>query len=142
MRPVCSAHARMLLRPRISPPSSRTVAFSAKHAATRSGSRVLAAAKYSLSSSGSLNVIGAPSCNWLGETLGLQLLDSNFKGRRSCNGLNLCEAAIHEQFRSGDVAAVVGREEHHGLGDFIGCTKAAERNSVGDHLAALLACFR
>jgi len=32
------------------------------------------------------------------------------------NGLHLCETAIHEQFRSRDVAAVVGREKHHGLG--------------------------
>ena len=32
----------------------------------------------------------------------------------------LCEAAIHKQFRAGDVAAVVGCE-HHGLGNLIGC---------------------
>jgi hypothetical protein len=31
----------------------------------------------------------------------------------------LCEAAIHKQFRSSDVAAVFGREEHDGLGDLI-----------------------
>src|SRR5262245_23874031 len=33
------------------------------------------------------------------------------------NGLHLCEAAVHEQFRARDVAAVVGSEEDHGLGD-------------------------
>ena len=36
--------------------------------------------------------------------------------------LHLCDAAIHEQFRSDDVAAVVGCEKHHGLRDLIGCT--------------------
>src|SRR5882672_11042619 len=35
------------------------------------------------------------------------------------HGLHLCEAAIHKQFRSRNVAAVVGREKHHGLGDLI-----------------------
>src|ERR671935_1041962 len=55
------------------------------------------------------------------------------------NGLHLCEAAIHKQFRSRDVAAVVGCEKHHGLGDLIGCTEPAERNAVGKHLQVLLA---
>ena len=36
------------------------------------------------------------------------------------NGLHLCNAAIHKQFRSRDVAAVVGGEKHHGLGDLMG----------------------
>ena len=45
------------------------------------------------------------------------------------NGLHLCEAAIHEQFRSRDVAAVVGGEKHHGLGDLIGCAEPAERHT-------------
>jgi hypothetical protein len=58
------------------------------------------------------------------------------------NGLHLCQTAIHKQFRSRDVAAVVGCEKHHGLGDLIGCTEPAERNSVGNHLQALLADFR
>src|SRR5438876_11291944 len=53
------------------------------------------------------------------------------------NGLHLCEAAIHKQFRSRDVAAVVGGEKHHGLGDLIGCTAPAERNTGGQHLPAL-----
>ena len=35
-------------------------------------------------------------------------------------GLHLCEAAIHKQLRSRDVAAVVGCEKHHGLRDLIG----------------------
>src|SRR5947207_13501872 len=38
-------------------------------------------------------------------------------------GLHLCEAAVHKQFRSRDVAAVVGCEKHHGLRDLIGCTE-------------------
>ena len=50
------------------------------------------------------------------------------------NRLHLCHATIHEQFRSRDVAAVVACEKHHGLGDLIGCTEPAERNSVGNHL--------
>jgi len=55
--------------------------------------------------------------------------------------LHLCEAAIDKQFRSSDVAAVVGCEKHHGLGDLIGYTEPAERNIVGNHLLALLAHF-
>src|SRR6266849_5963929 len=47
------------------------------------------------------------------------------------NGLHLCEAAIHKQFRSRDVAAVIGGEKHHGLGDLIGRTAPAERNTGG-----------
>src|SRR6516165_3715318 len=58
------------------------------------------------------------------------------------HSLHLCEAAIHEQFRSRDVAAVVGCEKHHGLGDLIRRTEPAERNRGGNHLATLLACFR
>ena len=57
------------------------------------------------------------------------------------DGLHLCETAIHKQFRSRDVAAVVGCEKHHGLRDLIGCTEPAERNTVGNHLQALLAHF-
>jgi hypothetical protein len=57
-------------------------------------------------------------------------------------GLHLCQTAIHKQFRSRDVAAVVGCEKHHGLGDLIGCTEPAERTSVGNHLQALPADFR
>src|ERR1700730_16424611 len=53
--------------------------------------------------------------------------------------LYLCETAIHKQFRSRDVAAVIGCEKHHGLGDLVGCAKPAERNGVGNHLRALLA---
>src|SRR5213079_467440 len=51
----------------------------------------------------------------------------------------LCHAAIHEQFRSRDVATVVGCEKHDGLGDLFGCPEPAERNNVGEHLQALLA---
>ncbi len=57
------------------------------------------------------------------------------------DGLHLCHAAIHKQFRSRDVAAVVGGEKHHGLRDLIRCTEPAERNTVGNHLQALLARF-
>src|SRR5882724_11691019 len=55
------------------------------------------------------------------------------------NALHLCEAAIHKQFRSRDVATVVGGEKHHGLGDLMGCPEPAERNTVGKHLQVLLA---
>ena len=55
--------------------------------------------------------------------------------------LNLRETAIDKQFRSRDVAAVVRCQKHHGLGDLIGCTEPAERNTVGNHLQALLAGF-
>src|SRR5712691_5975856 len=61
--------------------------------------------------------------------------------RCSCavNGLHLREAAIHKQFPSRDIAAVVGCEKHHGLRDLVGCTEPAERNTAGNHLQALLA---
>src|SRR5215813_7962447 len=52
-----------------------------------------------------------------------------------CDSLHLCEAAIHEQFGSRHVAAVVGCEKHHGLGDLVGRTEPAERNCVGYHFA-------
>ena len=58
------------------------------------------------------------------------------------NGLHLCDAAIHKQFRSRDVAAVVGCEKHYGLRNLVGCTEPAKRNSAGKHLQALLARFR
>ena len=58
-----------------------------------------------------------------------------------CLTLNLREAAIHEQFRSRDVAAVFGREKHHRLGDLIGRAESAQRNSISNHLQALLAGF-
>src|SRR5436305_878113 len=54
-------------------------------------------------------------------------------------GLHLCEASIHKQFRSRDVAAVVGCERNHRRGDLIGCTEPAERNVVGNHFLAFLA---
>ena len=46
-------------------------------------------------------------------------------GRIVTRDLYLREAAIHEQFRSCDVAAVVGREKHDGLSDFIGRAEPA-----------------
>ena len=48
--------------------------------------------------------------------------------------LHLCETAVHEQLRSRDIAAVIGREKHHGLGDLIGCTGPGERNNFGHAL--------
>jgi len=49
---------------------------------------------------------------------------------------------IHEQLDSRDVAAVIGGQERHGLGDLVGSTEATERHRGGDHLRALLACRR
>src|SRR6516162_6618383 len=54
-------------------------------------------------------------------------------------GLHLCEAAVHRQFRSRDVTAVVGCEKHHGPGDLIGGAAPAQRNTVRNHLEELLA---
>jgi hypothetical protein len=42
----------------------------------------------------------------------------------------LREAAVHKQFRSSDVAAVVGCEEQHGFRDLVRCTEPAERDTV------------
>jgi hypothetical protein len=58
---------------------------------------------------------------------------------RSINGLHLCETAIDEQFRSRDVAAVVGCEKHDRLRDLVGRAEPSERDTVGNHLQALLA---
>src|SRR5262245_39183828 len=55
---------------------------------------------------------------------------------------DLREAAVDEQFCSGDVACVVGGEENHGFGDLFGCTKPSERHRIGDHFPALCADFR
>jgi hypothetical protein len=46
------------------------------------------------------------------------------------DGLHLCDAAIYKQFRSRDVAGIVGREKDRGLHDFIRCTEPAERTRV------------
>ena len=46
------------------------------------------------------------------------------------HSLHLGETAVHKQFRSRDVAAVVRCEKHHGPGDLIGCTEPAERNAA------------
>lgn len=40
--------------------------------------------------------------------------------------LHLCESAIHEQFDSGDITAVVGREKDHGLRNLVGSTEPTE----------------
>ena len=63
------------------------------------------------------------------------------QGFSAIAGLHLCEAAIHKQFRSRDVAAVVGCEKHDGLRDLIRSSKPTERNGVGNHLQAFLARF-
>src|SRR5262245_15961326 len=52
----------------------------------------------------------------------------------SPRSLHLCETAIDKQFRSDDVAAVGGRQKHHGLRNLIGRTESAERNTVGNHV--------
>src|SRR5262245_59913490 len=59
---------------------------------------------------------------------------------KHCRGLHLCEAAVHRQFSSRDVAAVVRGEKHHGPGDLVGCTAPAQRNTVRNHREELLAC--
>jgi hypothetical protein len=41
--------------------------------------------------------------------------------------LDLCETAIHKQFRSHDVTTIVGCEKHDGLRDLIECTEPVER---------------
>src|SRR5882672_6681120 len=56
--------------------------------------------------------------------------------------LDLRETAIDEEFRPGDVAAVVGGEKDHGPCNLVGRSQSAERNAAGDHLPALLARLR
>src|SRR6266446_4691605 len=54
---------------------------------------------------------------------------------------NLGKAAIDKQFRSSDVAAVVGCEEQHCFRNFLGDTDSAERNSAGNLFQLLAASF-
>jgi hypothetical protein len=43
-------------------------------------------------------------------------------GLDSCSAQSdLRDTTIDKQFRSGDVAAFVGRQKYHGLSDLIGC---------------------
>ena len=51
------------------------------------------------------------------------------------------KAAVHEQLRARDVAAVVRCEKHDGLRDLIGCAESPERNNAGNHLPTLFARF-
>src|SRR6266851_3131299 len=46
------------------------------------------------------------------------------------SALHLCKTAIHEQFRSRDIAAVVGCEKYHGLRDLIGSAESAKGNML------------
>src|SRR5262249_25521198 len=56
-----------------------------------------------------------------------------------CWASHLGEPAVHEQLGAGDVARVVGGEEHDRLGDLLRRSEPAERHRGGDHLLALLA---
>ena len=69
------------------------------------------------------------------------IVDVDLQEFSAINGLHLCEAAIHKQFRACDVAAVVGCEKHHGLRDLIGYTEPAERKTAGNGLHAFLGRF-
>src|SRR5262245_57232145 len=57
----------------------------------------------------------------------------------SVYGLHLCDAAVHKQFRPGDVAAVLGSEKNDRPGDLIGRAKPAERNAGENRLQTLSA---
>ena len=59
----------------------------------------------------------------------------------SRHALDLGETAIYKQFRSRDVAAVIGCEKDHGLRDLIGCAEPAERNAGGNILHELVGPF-
>src|SRR5215831_19257711 len=52
---------------------------------------------------------------------------------------HLREAAINEQFHSGDVAAVVGGKEDHRLGDFVRCTTSSHWDITHGQAFALVA---
>jgi len=73
------------------------------------------------------------------EPLDLNLTNRQVNVLLGLTGLDLCEAAVHEQFCSRDVAAVVGCQKHDRLRNFVGCSEPAERNRVVNHLLALLA---
>src|SRR2546422_3494055 len=69
------------------------------------------------------------------------LLESAERAPSATNALHLGEAAIHEQFRSRDVAAVVGGEEHHGLRDLVRRAEPAEWNTAGNGLDVFIGGF-
>src|SRR2546422_3051989 len=62
------------------------------------------------------------------------------------NALHLGEAAIHEQFRSRDVAADVGGEEHHGLRDLVRRAepdrKSTRLNSSHGYISYAVFCLK
>src|SRR5262245_26569894 len=66
-------------------------------------------------------------------------------GQRSVGvtmALHLCEAAIHKQFRSRDVAGVVGCEKHHSLGDLIGCAETCRTEYSSKSSSCVLRLLR
>jgi hypothetical protein len=50
----------------------------------------------------------------------------------------LGDAAVDEEFHTGDIAAVVRGEKYHCLRDFVWRSNPAERNSVGKGFDILL----
>ena len=52
------------------------------------------------------------------------------------------QTTIHKQFGSGDVAAVILRQKHHGFADLIGFTESAQRGVIGYQLLAFEAHIR
>jgi hypothetical protein len=62
--------------------------------------------------------------------------------RSAIGSLHLCDAAIHEQFRSRNVAGVVRCEKNYSVAISSGRTEPAERNSIRDRFLALFAHFR
>ena len=55
--------------------------------------------------------------------------------------LDLGDAAVDEKLDAGDEAAVVGGEEHGGLGDLLGRADAAERDLAASPSSSLLASW-
>jgi hypothetical protein len=63
----------------------------------------------------------------MGGFLSVYGISSRCDGMAGSPGLNLGETAIHEQFHARNLAAVVGGEKYHGLGDLIGAAEPAKR---------------
>src|SRR4029077_3216275 len=61
---------------------------------------------------------------------------------RNFGASDLREPPIDEQFRSRNIAAVVGCEKQHSLRDLIRRAEAADWHSIRKHFSALLTCFR
>src|ERR1700681_4296489 len=83
---------------------------------------------------GTIRQITLPGCNDFGWNLRLSAIDRRARRRTR-------RAAIDEDLRALNVRSIVGSEEQHRLGDFIGFAEPPERNGAGNSLVQNSECF-